>query len=112
MSLPASESFVCRQCGSCCRWPGSVLLTGDDVAALAIELGLRPDQFIEQHTLLARNRAQLTLKEQAGGACEFLDAQGHCRVYAVRPQQCRDFPKVWNVSGCPASATAETGLRQ
>ena len=102
MPARARESFTCRQCGACCRWPGSVLLGDDDVAALAASLGLLPKEFIDRHAALARNRAQLTLKEQPGGACEFLDESGHCRVYAARPAQCRDFPAAWHVSGCPA----------
>ena len=107
MPAPALESFTCRQCGACCRWPGSVLLNGEEVADLAAHLGLPPAQFIERHTTLARNRAQLTLREQAGGACEFLDAAGHCRVYPARPGQCRDFPAAWRVAGCPALARTE-----
>ncbi len=58
--------------------------------------------FIEAHTRLARNRAQLTLKEAPGGACEFLGADGRCRIYEARPEQCRAFPQDWRVEGCPA----------
>ena len=49
----------------------------------------------------APRRAQLTLKERPGGACEFLDAENRCRIYAARPRQCRDFPRAWRVAGCP-----------
>ena len=88
--MAAPVSFVCRQCGACCRWPGSVLLEAADVAAAA--------------AALARNRAQLTLKETPDGACEFLAADGRCRIYAARPRQCRDFPQGWRVAGCPGLA--------
>jgi len=57
--------------------------------------------FIEAHTVLARNRAQLTLKESSDGACEFLRPEGGCRIYGARPKQCRDFPHTWQVEGCP-----------
>ncbi len=93
--------FVCRRCGACCRWPGSVLLEPADVAAAAAALGLAEDAFVQRHAALARNRAQLTLKEAPDGACEFLDADGQCRIYAARPKQCRDFPRGWRVAGCP-----------
>lgn len=95
------SSFACQRCGACCRWPGSVLLEDADVAAAAAALGLSEGEFLEQHATLARNRAQLTLKERPGGACEFLDAAGGCRIYAARPKQCRDFPQGWRVAGCP-----------
>lgn len=95
------SSFSCQRCGSCCRWPGSVLLEAEDVAAAAAALGRTEGEFIAQHATLARNRAQLTLKEGADGACEFLEASGRCRIYAARPKQCRDFPHGWRVAGCP-----------
>jgi Fe-S-cluster containining protein len=104
--LPAESgipmnTFVCQHCGACCRWPGSVLLAAADIAALAAALGLSEGEFIATHTMLARNRAQLTLKESPDGSCEFLDAAGLCRMYPARPGQCRDFPQGWRVEGCP-----------
>ena len=51
------SSFECQQCGTCCRWPGSVLLEPADIAAAAAQLGLAEADFIAQHTMLARNRA-------------------------------------------------------
>jgi Fe-S-cluster containining protein len=77
-------------------------LTKADITLLAQHLGLHADEFIQRFTTLAANRAQLTLVEQAGGACCFLEADNMCRVYPARPQQCRDFPTRWRVSGCPA----------
>lgn len=78
-----------------------MLLEKADIAAAAAALGMPEGAFIETHAVLARNRAQLTLKEAPGGACEFLDAEGRCRIYAARPRQCRDFPHGWKVDGCP-----------
>jgi Fe-S-cluster containining protein len=77
-------------------------LTQADITLLAQHLQIPEDEVIQRHTTLAKNRAQLTLVEQAGGACCFLEANNRCRVYPARPQQCRDFPTGWRVSGCPA----------
>ena len=96
------ENFSCQRCGACCRWSGHVLLTPDDIAALAQQLALTEDEFVQRHTVLAANRAQLSLAEQPDGACCFLGPDNACLVYTVRPQQCRDFPKTWRVAGCPA----------
>lgn len=93
--------FHCRQCGACCRWPGSVLLTDADVAAAAIALNLAESDFIETYARLARNRAGLTLREAPDGACIFLNAENRCVIYDARPRQCRDFPHRWRVEGCP-----------
>ena len=83
-----------------------MLLEEADIAMAAAALGLMPEEFIEKHAALARNRAQLTLREAPGGACEFLDAEGRCRIYAARPKQCRDFPRGWQVDGCPGLSPA------
>ena len=97
-------AFVCQRCGACCRWSGSVLLDPADIDQAATFLGLTPEAFIDRHTILARNRAQLTLREASDGACEFLESSGRCQIYPVRPRQCRDFPHGWRVAGCPGLA--------
>ncbi len=101
MSSSPTDSFCCQRCGDCCRWPGSVLLEPADIAAAAAALDVTEAEFIERYTTLARNRAQLTLKEGSNGECKFLDETGWCRMYAARPRQCRDFPYGWRVAGCP-----------
>jgi uncharacterized protein len=78
-----------------------VLLTPEDIAAAAGALALAEDEFIARYADLARNRAQLTLREKADGACIFLEADPGCRIYAARPAQCRAFPHGWQVAGCP-----------
>lgn len=94
--------FVCQQCGACCRWTGHVLLTGEDITRLAAAAGLSEDQFIERHTILAANRKQLSLADQADGSCVLLEGE-KCSLYEARPAQCRDFPFGWRVAeGCPA----------
>lgn len=100
------ESFECQRCGACCRWPGSVLVQAADIEQIAAFLGMTPEAFIDRHTILARNRAQLTLRETGDGACEFLDPDGRCQIYSVRPRQCRDFPYGWQVVGCPGLAAS------
>ena len=94
--------FHCRQCGTCCRWPGSVLLTNTDIAAAADALHLSETDFIDMYTHLARNRTGLTLREASDGACILLNESGRCAIYEARPRQCRDFPHNWQVDGCPA----------
>jgi Fe-S-cluster containining protein len=97
-----NDSFECQQCGACCRWPGHVLLTNEDVRRLARALEVSEDDFIRDYTALARNRRQLALTERSDGSCVFLD-ENACRLYAARPEQCRIYPAGWqDTSGCPA----------
>ena len=44
------------------------------------------------------DRRALVLQEKADGSCVFLDGDD-CSVQPVKPQQCRDFPNLWNFPG-------------
>ena len=109
MRAPEAE-FRCRQCGRCCRWEGHVRLSPEDIIRLAEHLGMAEAVFIQRYTVLARNRAGLSLDDQADGACVFLDGT-QCRVHAARPDQCRDFNVHWHVPGCSASRTCPSVSR-
>lgn len=69
-----------------------------ETARIAGFLGLSEDAFIERYTRLNASRTGLSLVDQANGSCVFLDG-GDCRIQAVKPQQCREFPNVWNFPG-------------
>ena len=102
MNTDRLEHFNCTQCGDCCRWPGSVLLTDADITRMAEFLQLPEEEFISGHTRLAPNRIQLALNEEPDGSCIFLK-DNRCAVYGARPEQCRSFPFAWRVPrGCPA----------
>ncbi len=113
-TLPSStwnmelETWNCARCARCCRWPGHVLLAGEDIRALSGHLGLDEEDFINRHTVLAANRAQLSLAEGPEGTCIFLEGNA-CRVYEARPAQCRGFPRTWTVAnGCPQTQKSTT----
>jgi hypothetical protein len=86
--------FKCLKCGACCRQKGYVRLEKSDPDRIADFLGMDVFQFIEIYTILTKDRQTLSLKEEADGACIFLTADG-CRINAVKPSQCLDFPLKW-----------------
>ena len=90
--------YECQRCTACCRWPGEVKLTDEDITAMAIHLSLSERDFIEKYTQLRWFRLGLSLAEKPNGECVFLDGID-CRVQPVKPQQCRDFPNGWNFPG-------------
>ncbi|MBN1268783.1 MAG: YkgJ family cysteine cluster protein [Kiritimatiellae bacterium] len=100
-----THAFACHRCGACCRAPGYVYLMQADVSRLAALLGLREEEFIGRYTELGPNRAQLRLADGAGNGCVFLE-DTDCRVYAARPEQCRQFPLKWGGAGDCAGAKA------
>ena len=90
--------YECQRCTACCRWPGQVKVTVDEITQMAGHLGMSEDDFIQQHTRLRWLRLGLSLEEKPNGECVFLDGVD-CRVQPVKPQQCRDFPNGWNFPG-------------
>ena len=104
-------AFACRRCGACCRVPGEVKLDADDLDALAEALQLDIADFTDRYTCLNRYRTGLSLAERADGSCVLLDADGACRVHAVKPRQCRGFPMSWRypdtAAVCPAYRVME-----
>jgi hypothetical protein len=75
-----------------------VRLTDAEITRLAAFKNLSEADFIQQFTRLRWDRGGLALQEKPDGGCIFLDGDD-CAVQAVKPQQCRDFPNLWNFPG-------------
>jgi Fe-S-cluster containining protein len=87
--------FRCTQCGNCCTGdPGVVWASEDEIRQIATFLGKSYGEVLLQHTRLEEGRRSLT--EFANGDCTFFDAATRgCKIYPVRPVQCRTWP-FWN----------------
>jgi len=90
--------YECQRCTACCRWPGQVRLTEAEITRLSAFKGMSEFDFIQEFTRLAQDRRGLALREKPNGECVFL-ASNDCSVQPVKPQQCRDFPNLWNFPG-------------
>ncbi|MEO5802499.1 MAG: YkgJ family cysteine cluster protein [Verrucomicrobiota bacterium] len=90
--------YECQRCTACCRWPGQVVLTDAEITKLAAFKNLIEFDFIQQFMRLTEDRRGLALKDKPNGECIFLDGND-CAVQSVKPQQCRDFPNLWNFPG-------------
>jgi Fe-S-cluster containining protein len=90
--------YECQRCTACCRWPGQVRLTDAEISRLAEFKGLSEVDFIQQFTRLTNDRRGLALIDKENGECIFLEGND-CAVQSVKPQQCRDFPNLWNFPG-------------
>lgn len=73
-------------------------LTEVEITRIAAHLGLSEAEFIERHTRVRPDRQGLSLRERPNGECEFLVGDD-CAIQPVKPQQCRDFPNLWNFPG-------------
>jgi Fe-S-cluster containining protein len=90
--------YECDRCTACCRGPGQVKLSDAEITRLAAFKGMSEVAFISEFTRLRPDRQGLALKDKEHGECIFLSGN-RCEVNAVKPQQCRDFPNLWNFPG-------------
>ncbi len=88
----------CQRCTACCRWPGQVRVSAAEITRISSFLSMDEHEFIQKHTHLSADRRGLILADQPSGACSFLEGD-NCRIQPVKPQQCRDFPNLWNFPG-------------
>jgi uncharacterized protein len=75
-----------------------VRLTDAEISQVATFKGISEHDFIQQFTRLRNDRRGLALREKPDGSCIFLDGND-CSIQPVKPQQCRDFPNLWNFPG-------------
>ncbi len=90
--------YECQRCTACCRWPGQVRLTDAEISRLAAFKQMSEFDFIQKFLHLRHDRQGLALQNKPNGECIFLDGD-NCAVQPVKPQQCRDFPNLWNFPG-------------
>jgi len=108
-------AFECQQCGRCCEGPeeGYVWVTREEIAAIAAHLHLPKEQFRNRYARRVATRYSL-IERKDNRDCIFLetgpDGQHRCRIYTVRPTQCRTWP-FWAANLRTPDAWAEAGLR-
>ena len=92
--------FRCLCCGTCCRWEGPVRVTDEELKQIAAYLDIPLQEFIDNHTVLTPDRRSLSLMEKEDGSCRYYDDETRfCKIQAVKPKQCRDFPYHWKFKG-------------
>jgi hypothetical protein len=80
--------FACQRCGACCTGdPGLVWVDGAEAVAIAEFMNCASVASAE--FLLPRGEG-FAIREHPDGRCWFYE-EG-CRIYALRPMQCRIYP--------------------
>ncbi|HTV47391.1 MAG TPA: YkgJ family cysteine cluster protein [Phycisphaerae bacterium] len=86
--------FRCTQCGNCCGGsPGYVWVTPENMRQIADYLKLDFEDFTHRH--VRHFKQGYSLIEKPNYDCIFLERTGGkatCRIYPVRPAQCRTWP--------------------
>ena len=96
---PDGKKWLCQRCGNCCRWPGLVRVTSEEVNSIAGYLDIPVETFIRDYTEITPDRRGLTLISKPDESCFFLKEPATCKINGVKPSQCSGFPNTWNFPG-------------
>lgn len=81
--------FECQKCGRCCRGaPGVVWINKKEMEGIPAFLGISKEAFARNYVRDMNGR--FSLREYGYGDC--IMYEDGCKIYPVRPCQCRTFP--------------------
>jgi len=84
--------FQCTGCGKCCTGGSDhyIAISKTEADRIRQHLGITEKWFRRRYVEhLTRNTLTARMPE---GRCTFLDKNGHCKIYHLRPVQCRTYP--------------------
>lgn len=84
------KNFKCKKCGNCCKATGFVHISKSETKKIADYLNMDYYEFKKKFTewILFGGRV---LKVKDDASCIFLE-KNLCKIYEVRPTQCKTFP--------------------
>lgn len=105
-----TDEYICQRCTACCKWPGDVRVSDEEIMRIAEYLSIDYHEFMNKYVRIHSRRDGLSLIEKPNDECFFLE-KGACILQEVKPQQCIDFPNKWNFphwqSVCQAKRRSE-----
>lgn len=84
--------FRCTGCGQCCTGTRDYFVEVTPREQRRIQTHLAVSWRWFRRRYLFRFDETIESLRMDGGRCVFLDGANRCRIYAVRPQQCRTYP--------------------
>ncbi|MBI3900425.1 MAG: YkgJ family cysteine cluster protein [Gammaproteobacteria bacterium] len=84
--------FECTGCGGCCTGRGEhyIATTSAEQRGIQRFLGISWRWFRQRYLTVYEDGTESLRWEH--DRCVFLDGERRCRIYAVRPSQCRTYP--------------------
>jgi Fe-S-cluster containining protein len=83
------DDFDCCKCANCCKLY-DIRIEQSDIPEIIEYLGQLERDFID--TYLTQDKDENGIYIIKDKPCSFLEADGKCRIYDVRPLVCKDFP--------------------
>ena len=99
--------FNCTACGTCCQGEGRVYFTDQDLENIYGYLDLDEESEKLLYGKVVQKRRGGFHVHEGTGPCYFLDSNKRCKIYPVRPLQCRSFP-FWPSIFASKAALAES----
>lgn len=84
----AWNTVDCTACGNCCKTMTPTWKKAE-VKKLAAHLGITYEEFFDRWLYVEESTGDICNKSTP---CQFLNAQGLCSVYELRPHDCSRFP--------------------
>jgi len=84
--------FECTACGACCTGGTDhyIAVNNNEAELIRKHLGVTLNWFRRRYIEhLTRDSWSIRLQD---GQCVFLNQQGHCKIYNLRPTQCKTYP--------------------
>ncbi|MGB0166246.1 MAG: YkgJ family cysteine cluster protein [Luteibaculum sp.] len=81
------EEINCLDCANCCSTIPA-LLNEEDIDRLPAVLGITRSQFVQRYVDYDEDGDCILNRTP----CHFLDEENKCKIYADRPQACREYP--------------------
>ena len=109
--------FACTGCGACCTGARDhvVEISMREMEAIRAFLDISP-AWLRRRYLVREADGSRGIRLGRDGRCPFLGDDNRCRIYAVRPTQCRTYPwwpeLVTQQSDWDAEATRCEGLNR
>lgn len=87
-----SFDFLCQKCGNCCRGTGEVFFSKNDILNIREYLNWSDRDYHQQIKNFIQSSLNGYFVHFSSGSCYFLKGKNRCRIYDVRPVQCRTYP--------------------
>ena len=84
--------FECTACGACCTGGNDhyIAVSSNEAELIRQHLGVSSAWFKRRYIEhLTRDSWSIRLQE---GQCVFLNNEGYCQIYRLRPTQCKTYP--------------------
>lgn len=89
----AKLRFECTQCGRCCTGrPGDVIAVNRAEQSAIVRYLAITERWFKRRYVRRVEDGSHSLRLNKDGRCSLLDEAGRCRIYTVRPTQCRTYP--------------------